>query len=55
MLADYVKKNPVKDAEIQAEYDNIKPLSAQPNITRVIFWCHRTGSQGYYRQAERRR
>jgi peptidyl-prolyl cis-trans isomerase C len=24
MLADYVKKNPVKDAEIQAEYDKYK-------------------------------
>ncbi len=53
MLADYVKKNPVKDADVKAEYDKQKALIGDKEYhARHILVDYRSRSQGHHRQAE---
>ena len=56
MLADYVKKNPVKDADIKAEYDKYKSQVGDKEYhARHILVGDRRRSEGHHRQAESRR
>ena len=56
MLADYVRKNPVKDAEVKAEYDKYKAQMGDKEYhARHILVATEEEAKAHHRQAEGRR